>query len=74
MTNSILCTLTAVDKQENCEKDPTNTERDKVVVNIFVAFWCDIAYTTRTLGQVHEKPELAKVQVEWNEKSFIIMN
>ena len=53
MKNSFLCTPTAVDKQENCEKDPTNTERDKVVVNIFAAFWCDIAYTTRTLGQVH---------------------
>lgn len=53
MKNSFSCTPTVVDKQENCEKDPTNTERDKVVVNIFAAFWCDIAYTTLTLGQVH---------------------
>lgn len=44
MKNSFLCTLTAVDKQENF---------DKVVVNIIAAFWCDIAYTTLTLGQVH---------------------
>ena len=53
MKNLFLCTLTAGDKQENCEKDPTNIERDKVVVNIFAAFWCDTTYTTLTLGQVH---------------------
>ena len=53
MKNSFLCTLTAGDKQENCEKDPTKIERDKVVVNIFAAFWYDIKYTTLTLGQVH---------------------
>ena len=53
MKNSFLCTLTAGDKQENCEKDPTKIERDKVVVNIFAASSCDIAYTTLTLGQVH---------------------
>ena len=32
MENLFLCTLTALDKQGNCKKDPTETQEDKVVV------------------------------------------
>ena len=32
MKNLVLCNLTALDKQGNCKKDPTETQGDKVVV------------------------------------------
>ena len=32
MKNLFLCTLTALDKQGNCKKDPIETQRDKEVV------------------------------------------
>ena len=32
MKNLFLCTLTALDEQGKCKKDPTETQGDKVVV------------------------------------------
>ena len=32
MKNLVLCNLTALDKQGNCKKDPTETLRDKELV------------------------------------------
>ena len=32
MKNLFLCTLTALDKQGDCKKDPTETQEDKVLV------------------------------------------